>query len=79
MYIIPYFEDNVFPLHSFVFVLLLFELEVVIDKLLMQALICIVDAQLFKRIALEDLEAKNVEYPEERLHLVTANSRTSTE
>lgn len=59
------FELDVLPLDSFLLVLHLFECEHVLVELLLQFLVCVVDAQLFERVFLENLEAKDVKQTDE--------------
>ena len=53
------------PLDIFLLVLLLLHGEHVLVELLLQLLIGVVDAQLLETVLLEDLEAKDIQQPDE--------------
>ena len=65
-YALIVFEGNVFPIDVFVVVLLLFEFEDVMNEELLEILIGVIDAQLFETVALEVLEAEDVQDAEAR-------------
>lgn len=58
-------ELNILPLNVLLDIFILLNLENMLIKLLLQLLVCVVDAQLFKGIYVEDFEAKNVEEADE--------------
>ena len=60
-YALIVFEGDVFPIDMFVVVLLLFEFEDVMNEELLQVLVGVVDAQLLETVALEVLEAEDVQ------------------
>lgn len=54
------FERDALPLDALLLILFLLKREHVLIELLLKLLICVVDAQLFKRILCEDLETKDI-------------------
>ena len=60
-YALVVFEGDVAPVDVLVVVLLLFEFEDVMDEELLEVLVGVVDAQLFEAVALEILEAEDIQ------------------
>ena len=54
-------ERDALPLDTLFFISLLLQSEHMLVELLLELLVCIVDAELFKRIFLKDFKAKDVE------------------
>ena len=54
------FERDALPLDALLLILFLLKREHVLIELLLKLFICVVDAQLFKRILCEDLETKDI-------------------
>ena len=71
---------NVFPGDAFFLVLLLFLLQNQLDEDLLQFLVAVVDAELFERVDVEDLEAVDVEHADQRpRHRLAAASAAPTD
>jgi hypothetical protein len=62
-------EVNELPLNAFLLVLFLLQHEHVVVEELLQTLVRVVDAQLLKRVVLEDLEASDIQHTDEPLAL----------